>query len=259
MKFVPRRLTKTRDASRGDTSLVSFVKNSLGVVVTLAVIYLALGFLADFIAMTIPERWEARVFAGTLDEEIERTPELERAQVIFDRLLEHEDLRPLPYRLFLINLGGPNAVAVPGGGVGVTPQLLDQVVTETGLAAVLGHELGHHQGRHSLKKMGRGLLLGTVRSLLFGGPANRLIKVSVSVAESGYSRRHENEADEFGMRIVHETYGHADDALEFYELILLQYGQDESTWGSFIASHPLTYERIDSLRRLRDRLDGGRQ
>lgn len=253
MRFVPRRLAKTRDASRGDTSLVSFLKNSLGVIITLVLIYLALGVLADFLAMTVPESWEARAFAGALDGEIEPTPEFERAQAIFDRLLEHEGLRPLPYRLFLIELGGPNAVAVPGGGVGVTPELLDQVVTETGLAAVLGHELGHHQGRHSLKKMGRGILLGTVRSLLFGG--NGLIKVSVSVAESGHSRKHENEADDFGMRLVHEIYGHGDDALEFYELMLLQYGQNQSSWESFMASHPLTSERIDKLRALRDRLD----
>jgi predicted Zn-dependent protease len=214
--------------------------------------------MADFIAMTIPERWEARVFAGALSGEIEPTPEFERAQAIFDRLLEYEDLRPLPYRLFLIDLGGPNAVAVPGGSVGVTPELLDRVRTETGLAVVLGHELGHHQGRHSLKKMGRGLLLGTVRSLLFGGDVNRLIKVSLSVAESGHSRRHENEADDFGMRMVHDIYGHADDALEFFELILMQSDQDQSTWESFIASHPLTSERIDRLRDLRDRLDRGK-
>ena len=53
MKFVSRKIEKTADNSRGKETWRDKLKNILSVVVVLAVLYFAIGLLADFVAMRI--------------------------------------------------------------------------------------------------------------------------------------------------------------------------------------------------------------
>ncbi len=112
MKFVPRRLEKTADVSRGDASWQSFLKSVVSVVLVFALGYLLLGALGELLARTIPDRWEARTFSlPGLD--LPASRDLVRAEKIFQRLLGHPGLRPLPYRLFLVPMSEPNANTSP--------------------------------------------------------------------------------------------------------------------------------------------------
>ncbi len=176
--------------------------------------------------------------------------DLARAEKIFQRLLGHPGLRPLPYRLFLVPISEPNAFAVPGGAVGVTQGLLDDIESEVGLALVLGHELGHHQARHPLKRTGRMLVFSVARALLFGAHDTSLVDRSLAIADSSYSRRQERQADAFGLRLVHDIYGHTEGSLEFFERIRSEHGTEEVRWAAFVRSHPLTSDRIADLRTL---------
>jgi len=250
VKFVPKRLEKTADISRGDTSWQSFVKNSLSAVIILALVYLALGLVADLLAHSIPDRWEVQLFDWT-DFDLVESSEMERAKEIFSHLLERAELRDLPYRLYVIPGDDPNAFAFPGGAVGVTSGLLKRIESETGLATVLGHELGHHQARHPLKAIGRALIFRLAMSLAFGGSQDSLVKASLELAESRHSRRQETAADAFGLRLVHRVYGHTESSLEFFEQMRDEHGSDEHRWASFLRTHPLTEDRISDLRKLR--------
>ena len=69
MKFIPRELRDTADASRGDHTWTSFLKNTASVILILGFLYLLLGLVADVVAWTLPERWEA----ATLGAELRRT------------------------------------------------------------------------------------------------------------------------------------------------------------------------------------------
>ena len=53
MKFVPRKIEKTADNSRGKESWKDKLKNLTSVVGVLAVLYFAIGLLAGFVAMRI--------------------------------------------------------------------------------------------------------------------------------------------------------------------------------------------------------------
>jgi predicted Zn-dependent protease len=255
MRFVPKRLEKTADISRGDTSWQSFLKNVASVLIACIVGYLLLGALGELLARTIPDRWEARLFSSL--ESVSASGDLERAEKIFQRMLEVPGLRPLPYRLFLVPTSEPNAFAVAGGAVGLTQGLLDDVESDAGLALVLGHELGHHQGRHPLRRIGRVLVFSVARAMLFGGQDTPLVDQSLALAESSYSRRQESEADAFGLRLVHEIYGQTEGSLEFFELIRAAQGNEELRWAAFVRSHPLTADRIAELRTLQLALNEG--
>ena len=252
MKFVPKELRKTADISRGSTQWRTSVGRAAAVGLALAVLYGLLGLAAEFVASRIPDHWEARGFALAVEATPTAMPppEMERAHAVFQRLLETPGLRVLPYRLFVLDSRAPNAVAVPGGGVGVTRGLLEQVTGETGLAMVLGHELGHHQGRHSLRRLGRGLIYRLALALLFGNTGPSLVDLSLQAAESGYSRQQERDADDFGLRLVHRTYGHTEGALDFFEQVRRESKSHPARWASFLASHPYTPDRITALRNL---------
>jgi predicted Zn-dependent protease len=256
MKFVPKRLEKTADVSRGAASWQSFLKNVVSVVITLALGYLALGALTDVLARTIPDSWESRLFSPPDDHSVSR--DFARAEQVLERLLGADGFRQLPYRLFLAPGSEANAFAVAGGGVGVTQGLLDSIETEAGLALVLGHELGHHQARHPLRHIGRMLVFSVARALLFGARDVSLVDQSLAIVDSSYSRRQERQADAFGLRLIHEIYGHTQESLEFLERIWVEGGTQEGRWSAFLRSHPLTSDRIADLRTLQLELDEGR-
>src|SRR2546423_3820746 len=73
-----------------------------------------------------------------------------RVQRVGDRLLLHTDSRVgVPYTFRVIDAKDVNAVSLPGGPVYVFRGLLDLAGDDDDeLACVMGHEIGHINGRH---------------------------------------------------------------------------------------------------------------
>ncbi len=248
-EFVPKPLEKTADISKGKFKIHDWVKGLASIAILLFVGYLLLGAIADGIANSISEETEAELFDWVeLGQENGNHPEFARVQSIFDRLVEDADLRPLPYRLVLFDeMEAANAFAVPGGLIGVTPGLLDEVESEIGLAFVLAHELGHHQHRHALKRLGRTLIYRFALSALGGSGDLSLLENSVSLATLKHSRDQEREADQFGLALVYKVYGTTEGAYEFFEQMHAEYGSG-TRLGAMFQTHPLTEERIEDLK-----------
>jgi beta-barrel assembly-enhancing protease len=247
MKFVPKTLVDTADISRGRTGIRLFFRNTLLVAGFFLFLYLFLGFMGEVLARYIPDGWERRLAVALPfgnDAEDER---IRPAREILDRLLaQEEDLRDLDYSLFVVDWEIPNAIAVPGGGIGVTPPLLELVASERGLAFVLAHELGHHQHRHIPRRLGRGLVYGLAGAVFFGSDILSPVRSVYDMAETGYSRRQEREADEYALDLVYAVYGEVDGSLEFFEMMMQ--ADDNSRWRQYFHTHPLTEERIRYLR-----------
>ena len=207
-----------------------WLKTALGGVLVLALVYVGIGVVTDIIVANISEETEARWFGWTTEAmEKDDSPQFHRAHRIFTHLIETSTLRPLPFHLFLIQMDSPNAVAVPGGGVGITPSLLQDVKSDMGLAAVLAHELGHHQFRHGLRQAGRALVWQILISAALGDTGLSGVQLTLQAVQAGYSRDQERDADLFGMRLIHQVYGHTEGALEFFELVQKTYEQDFAT------------------------------
>ena len=193
MEIVPRHPVKTADNSRGKVTTGDVIKTLIGAAVFLVGLYLVLGWLGILISNTIPDRWEKKLNTSSLLE-ADHGGSLERPQRILDRLMEGQELRDLNYRLFWLSMDVPNAVAVPGGGIGVSSALLASVESDISLAFVLAHELGHHQSRHILRGLGRQLTISLALSVTLGSDFNSLKAVS-QIANSTFSRHHERQAD----------------------------------------------------------------
>lgn len=247
MKLVPRQPELTADVSRGKMDRISAIKTVISVVLVLGIIYVLLGWLGVLLSSFVPDSWEKRLSGTSKALEKKSEDSLERPQRILDRLTKGESLRDLHYRLFWLDFDVPNAVAVPGGGIGVSKALLNEVESDIGLAFVLAHELGHHQNRHILRGLGRGVVLSLAFSMAAGQSGDSL-STAVRAAETGFSRKQERQADDFGMNLVHQKFGHTDGALEFFEDMYRE--NEESLLQKYLGSHPLTAERLEHLRGL---------
>lgn len=254
MQFTPKIPEQTADISIGKRSWKEQVETAVMVLLFLAAVWWLTGLLGTFVGARIPDSWERKLSgAGGLMSEGGETGTLDRAQVILDKLLEGESIRKLDYRLMVMDADGANAFAIPGGWIAVTTGLLSAVSSEEGLAFVLAHEVGHHQYRHMTRRLGRTLLQGLILGVMFGQQdAMGLTDSAVRLAEAGYSRDDEREADDFALRLVHRKYGSTDAALEFFRYVTTN--EEEHLWQSFAGSHPPTKERIDDLMKLQQEL-----
>jgi predicted Zn-dependent protease len=100
-----------------------------------------------------------------------------------------------------------NAFAIPGGFVYVTRGLVAHLDSRAQLAAVLGHEIGHVDARHSINQLSRAAVAGSGVGLFrIFDPAGRHVG---GAAERGlerfmlrHSREDEIEADDLGVRYL---------------------------------------------------------
>ncbi len=137
---------------------------------------------------------------------------------------------------------GANALALPGGIMVVTDELLALAEHDEEILAVLAHELGHVQERHgmrmALQSLGAGAILvvltgdlSTVSDLASGLPA--------LLMQSGYSRTMEREADDHAWRELNATCI----APQRFADILRRLDDQPAETG-LLDSHPGTAERI---------------
>jgi metalloendopeptidase OMA1, mitochondrial len=106
-----------------------------------------------------------------------------------------------------------NAFALPGGKVAVYTGILPVTKDENGLAAVLGHEIGHVIARHGGERVSQQMLVNvgletTMAALSQGNPAT--VQAVASLLGAGatvgvllpWSRAQESEADHLGLILM---------------------------------------------------------
>jgi len=162
----------------------------------------------------------------------------------------------------VLNSSIPNALALPGGYVYITRGLLQELESEAEFVAVLGHELGHVEHRHSMLNASQGAVTGLiVRPLgavarrlpvgggLVGATAGIIAAPSVLLGLS-FSRKQELEADRRGVYFCAEL-GY--DPREF-ERVFDVFERIETEAGaksefSILRTHPMNEARVKAIRK----------
>ena len=166
------------------------------------------------------------------------------------------DRPDVDYRFTVLDTDMINAFAAPGGFLFITRGLLEEMQSEAEMASVLGHEIVHVAGWHSVgmiqKQMGYGALttLGAIASGFRLGPEAMLMvaqtgQLFTNLYLLGYSRDHELEADRVGIRYMISAGYDPHSALTFYErLNTLEKRDGAERWEPYLLSHPPTEDRI---------------
>jgi Zn-dependent protease with chaperone function len=141
----------------------------------------------------------------------------------------------------------PNAVALPGGKIFLFQGLLRTAQNPDEIAGVLAHEIGHVVHRDGMRKLiesgGTSFFIG----LLFGDVAGSgaALFAARQLFEASYSRDAERNADAFAV-VTMQRLGRSPAPLG--ELLMRVTGDERSRALSILATHPLTGERLETLK-----------
>lgn len=126
----------------------------------------------------------------------------DRDQAYVDSLMEEvarHARKPFTYRAYVVSGGGPNAMALPGGVVLVTGDLLTTLQSESELVAVLAHETGHIELGHCFDAVRFELLTSKAGADTLGALADFALRLMTGHA---YSKTAEHEADDYAYALL---------------------------------------------------------
>jgi len=160
------------------------------------------------------------------------------------------------FRFTVLNSPVNNAFAVPGGHIYITRQLLGLMNDEAELALVLGHEVGHIDGRHS-RERSRGTILSSVLAGLAGivTGSSQIAQAAGQIGQTyllSFSRNQEYEADDFGIRYISSSGYDPNAAASMFASLGAATSlesraagrNDERSTPSWARTHPLSEDRV---------------
>lgn len=164
---------------------------------------------------------------------------------IGQRLIPTSDRPNLPYTFQVVDDDGINAFATMGGFVYVNKGLLKIADNEAQLASVIGHEMGHITGKHSIKQMRESAIAQGLLGVA-GLDKSQAVQIGVELAlRRPHSRRDEFDADQRGLaNITRARYAQVE-MVNFMQKLLAS----KSSTPAFLNTHPNTSDRISQLNR----------
>ncbi len=217
-------------------------------------------WIGDISAQWVPYSVEARIGEGvmtTLDRAVLRPSKLSEPrqaaiQAVFDDLSRHSSAPPGSLKLAFRSGAavGANALALPGGWIVVTDDLVELAREPETVAGVLAHEIAHVEERHGLRRLARVAGLSAVTMLMTGDVSDMVHEVAVlgaGVLDLSYSRAFEREADARAVALLQRS-GRDPESLALLLERLTADAQRRGEPPAWLSSHPPTAERARAIR-----------
>ncbi|MEO8626838.1 MAG: M48 family metalloprotease [Betaproteobacteria bacterium] len=161
------------------------------------------------------------------------------------------------FEFFVIDDKTVNAFALPGGFIGVHTGLIVTAQSESELAAVLAHEIGHVTQRHiarfftQQKQAGIASMAALALALLAARSSPDIAQAAIAAGQYAsyqtalnFSRENEREADRVGLTTLEKSGFDVRAMPTFLDRLQRSYRLYETNAPSYARTHPLTYERI---------------
>lgn len=172
------------------------------------------------------------------------------------------------YDFFFFAVRDPalNAFALPGGFIAVHSALVLAAQSESELASVMAHEIGHVSQRHIARMFGKqrqdaliplaGLVLAALAARSSPDASTALFLGSQGLSaqrQLGFGRDAEREADRVGLQILKDAEFDTSGMIAFFGRMQTAARSYSDAMPPFLLSHPLTTERIADIQaRTRD-------
>ncbi|WP_050468166.1 beta-barrel assembly-enhancing protease [Herbaspirillum chlorophenolicum] len=172
------------------------------------------------------------------------------------------------FQFFMVRDPTLNAFALPGGFIGVNSGLVLAAQSESELAGVLSHEIGHVAQRHIARMLGQqkqnsmiqlaAIVLGALAgvSKAGGDAAMATMMGGTGLAiqrQLNFSRDAEREADRIGLQIMRDGGFDPSGMVTFFGRLQSASRNFSDAVPPYLLTHPLTTERIADIEaRIRD-------
>ncbi len=163
----------------------------------------------------------------------------------------------IQYSFKIVNTDAVNAFSLPGGYIYVNRGLLGFTLTESELAGVLAHEIGHVVAYHSMNDVARRWLVdqgmyqlqkaGILTDQQMVDSLQRLGGPMLLFVDRKFNREEESEADMLGMYNATRA-GYDPQGLVSFLARLTQFTGIPSLVEGLLMNHPLPGERVKALR-----------
>lgn len=146
-----------------------------------------------------------------------------------------------------------NAWCLPGGKMAVYTGILPYTQDATGLAVVMGHEIGHAVARHGTERMSQQMGLQVILEYAAGEYGANAGEVGAAIAQYAvflpWGRRQELEADHIGLIYMARAGYDPGAAVGFWQR-MGSGGGDSSAIEDFLSTHPSHKERIEQIQEI---------
>jgi predicted Zn-dependent protease len=152
-----------------------------------------------------------------------------------------------------------NAFALPGGKIAVYTGILPVAGDDTGLATVLGHEVGHVMAHHAAERISQSQVIDvgtTIGSILLGGATGTDPNTVAGLLGAGaavgltlpFGRAQEYEADRIGLTLMARAGYDPRQAVGFWQRMSQKSGGGGGP--EFLSTHPAGENRIARIQEL---------
>jgi predicted Zn-dependent protease len=151
----------------------------------------------------------------------------------------------------------PNAFALPGKKIGVHSGLLKVATTQSQLAAVIGHEIGHVEAQHSGERLSQQTAASgalAMAAILAGTQDNTQQALVMGALGAGvtygvlmpFSRTQESEADTIGLSYMAQAGFDPGESITLWQNMA---AASKSKTPEFLSTHPSDQTRMNALNR----------
>jgi predicted Zn-dependent protease len=164
----------------------------------------------------------------------------------------------MPYSFRGVNATYVNAYAFPGGSIACTRGILLALDDEAELAALLGHELGHVNARHTAQRMSKGILAQAAvavagaavavgsDSAALGGLTAGAGSIAAGALLAKYSRDDERQADALGMEYMVRSNYNTKGMVGLMDVLRSLSKRKPNAIELMFSTHPMSEERYQT-------------
>ena len=245
------------------------------VIILLTIMVLVIGYRFLFISFSsslvyfFPHNWEKKIgettyktLSSTILEKSE-IPEKRKADLRekSQKVFKHSNLYKNPEIKFnKSNILGPNALALPGGPIIITDDLVKLLKDDELILAVIAHETAHIKERHSLQQIVEVAGLSSIAWMVFGFDESileEIVFIGINVWSLKKSRDLEKDADLMALKLLEKSGMSKKSFIQAIEKISKYYclktkieksicmNEIKSGW---LSTHPTGAERLKYLK-----------
>ena len=162
----------------------------------------------------------------------------------------------LTYYFKVVDTDEVNAFALPGGWLYVNRGLITTAESESELAGVIGHEIGHVDKKHGARAISRQLGAAVLLDATMGGTdasakrraGRQIAALFFGVKQLSYGRDAEREADRFAVESTYAAGIDPEGTATFFQKLVAMQKKEPGQLAKMFSTHPPSRERVENVR-----------